>query len=137
MVRRRTQAVRAPLVTVLVVLAAAGGSLLYTETAAVKLSVARQSIEVYVTLSGGPTGGPLKTRRFNASVTDSPRGAASTVPLSPAYASGLSVFRCPPAGPRAPVLTPAGPLPTAPPAPPSPTPVPPPLPPTPPLAPPA
>ncbi len=104
MVRRRTQAVRATLVTVLVVLAAAGGSLLYTETAAVKLSVARQSIEVYVTLSGGPTGGPLKTRRFNASVTDSQRGAASTVQLSPTYASGLVVFRCSPACQRAPVV---------------------------------
>src|SRR5260370_9114960 len=116
MVRRRTQAVRAPLVTVRVVLAAAGGSLLYTETAAVKLSVARQSIEVYVTLSGGPTGGPLKTRRFNASVTDSQRGAASTVQLGPTYASGLVVFRCSPPCHRAPVvmapghlLTPAGP----------------------------
>src|SRR5258708_16122899 len=96
MVRRRTQAVRATLVTVLVVLAAAGGSLLYTETAAVKLSVARQSIEVYVTLSGGPTGGPLKTRRFNASGTDSHRGAASTVHLRPTHSSGPRPVRCSP-----------------------------------------
>src|SRR5258708_24110581 len=106
MVRRRTEAVGATLVTVLVVLAAAGGSLLYTETAAVKLSVARQSIEVYVTLSGGPTGGPLKTRRFNASVTDSQRGAASPVQLSPTYASGPVVFPCSPACHPRPVLLP-------------------------------
>src|SRR5260370_18460477 len=108
MVRRRTQAVRATLVTVLVVLAAAGGSLLYTETAAVKLSVARQSIEVYVTLSGGPTGGPLKTRRFNASVTDSHRGPASTVQLTPTDAPALAVFPCPPPSRPAPLPTPPG-----------------------------
>jgi hypothetical protein len=96
--------VRATLVTVIVVLAAAGGSLLYAETASVKLSVARQSIEAYVTLSGGPTGGALQTRRFYASVTDSQQGTASTVQLSPTYASGMVVFRCSPACQRAPVI---------------------------------
>jgi hypothetical protein len=95
--------VRATVVTVLVVLAAAGGSLLYAETASVKLSVARQSIEAYVTLSGGPTGGALRTRRFNASVSDSQLGTASTVQLSPTYASGLVVFRCSPACQQVPI----------------------------------
>jgi hypothetical protein len=80
------------LATVIVVLAAAGGSLLYTETASVKLSVQRQGIEAYVTLFGGPTGGALQTHRFKASTTESQQGSASTVQVGATYASGYAQF---------------------------------------------
>jgi len=103
MVPGRTQIVRAYLLSAVVVLAAAGGSLLYTETASVKLSVPRQSIEAYVTLSGGSTGGPLTTQRMQVNITESQQGTASTVQISPTYASGQVVFRCSPACQRAPV----------------------------------
>jgi hypothetical protein len=96
--------VRAYLLSAMVVLAAAGGSLLYMETASVKVSVSRQSIEAYVSLSGGPTGGPLPTQRMQASITESLQGTASTVQISPTYASGQVVFRCSPACQRAPVI---------------------------------
>ena len=86
------QLVRATLVSVLVVLAAAAGSLLYIETASVKLSVPRPGIEAYVTLSGGPTGGALPTQRFQASATESQQGSASTVQFSATYASGYVRF---------------------------------------------
>ena len=99
---------RAYLLSAVVVLAAAGGSLLFTETASVNLSVPRQSIEAYVTLSSGPTGGPLSTQRIQVSATESLQGNASTVQISPAYASGKVVFSCSPVCQRAPVTIPQG-----------------------------
>jgi hypothetical protein len=80
------------LASVVVVLVAAGSSLLYIETATVKLSVQKQGIEAYVTLSGGPTGGPLTTRRFWAGATESLQGSASTVRVGATYASGYARF---------------------------------------------
>ena len=53
----RAQVVRVTLVSAIVVLAAAGGSLLFTETASVTISVPRQNLEALVTLAGGPGGG--------------------------------------------------------------------------------
>lgn len=83
---------RAALVTAVVVLAAAGSGLLYTETASVKLTVKPQGIEVWVALAGGPGGGALPTQRFQASVTESQQGSASTVQVGAAYASGFVRF---------------------------------------------
>jgi hypothetical protein len=82
----------AALVTAVVLLAAAGGSLLYMETASVKLTVKPQGIEAFVTLAGGPSGGALPTQRFEASVTESQQGSASTVQVGAAYASGFVRF---------------------------------------------
>ncbi len=95
--------VPAYLLSAVVVLAAAGGSLLFIETASVKVSVQPQSIEAYVTLSGGPTRGPLSTQRMQVNITESQQGKASTVQVSPTYSSGQVVFRCSPACQRAPV----------------------------------
>jgi hypothetical protein len=83
---------RAALVTAVVLLAAAGSSLLYTETASVKLTVKPQGIEVFVALAGGPGGGALPTQRFQASATESQQGSASTVQVGAAYASGFVRF---------------------------------------------
>lgn len=76
----------------MVVLAAAAGSLLYLETASVKVTVKPRSIEVVVPLAGGPSGGPLTTRRFQASATETQQGFASTVQVGAAYASGFVRF---------------------------------------------
>ena len=71
--------VRVTLVSAIVLLAGAGGSLLYTETASVTISVPRQNLEALVTLAGGPGGGTLATERFQASATESQKGSASTI----------------------------------------------------------
>lgn len=100
--------VRAYLLSAMVVLVAAGGSLLYMESASVKLSVPPQHVELLVTLSSGPTGGPLPTQRIQANITESQQATASTVQISPTYASGQVVFRCSPACARAPFIIPQG-----------------------------
>ncbi len=92
MAPRRTQVLRAALVTAMVLLAAAGGGLLYTETASVTLSVKPQSIEAIVALAGGQSGGSLPTQRFQAGVTERQRGTASTVQVGAAHASGFVRF---------------------------------------------
>jgi hypothetical protein len=90
--------VRAYLLSALVVLVAAGGSFLYMETASVKLSVPEQSIGTQVTLTS------LPTQRIQAKITESQQGSASTVQISPTYASGQVVLSCSPACQRAPVI---------------------------------
>jgi hypothetical protein len=104
MVPDRRQLLRAYLLSATVVLVAAGGSLLFMETASVKLSVPRHSIEAYVPLAGGPTGGPLQTQRIAASITESQQGTASTVEIGATYAAGQVVFRCSPSCSKAPVI---------------------------------
>src|SRR4029077_11130759 len=79
-------------VTAVVLLAAAVGSLLYSETASVTLSVKPHSIEALVTLAGGPSGGALPTERYQVNVTESQQGSASTVQVGAAYASGYVRF---------------------------------------------
>lgn len=86
---------------VAVVLAAAG-SILYIETATVKLSVPPQRLVALVTLS------TLQTQHIHADVTDSQEGTASTVLISPTYASGQVVFTCSPACQQAPLKIPLG-----------------------------
>jgi hypothetical protein len=98
MVPDRTQMVRAYLLSALVVLVAAGGSLLYMETASIKLWVPEQSLGVQVTLTS------LPTQHIQANITESQQGSASTVQISPTYASGQVVFSCSPACQRAPVI---------------------------------
>lgn len=90
--------VRAYLLSAAVVLVAAGGSLLFTESASVKISVPPQSVGVLVTLSN------LPTQRISASMTESQQGTASTVQISPTYATGLVVVRCSPGCQKAPVI---------------------------------
>ena len=80
------------LVSAMALLATAAGSVLYVETASVKVTVKPKSFEVIMTLAGGPSGGPLSTQRFQASVTESQQGVASTVQVAAAYASGFVQF---------------------------------------------
>ncbi len=94
----RRQLVRAYLLSAAVVLVAAGGSLLFTESASVKISVPPQSVGAFVTLSN------LPTQRIAAQITESQQGSASTVPISPTYATGQVVFTCSPGCQKAPVI---------------------------------
>ena len=95
--------VRAYLLSIVVVLVAAGGSLLFLETASVKLSVPPQSVGALVSLSG-PQSGALPTQHIQANITESQQGTASTVQISATYAAGQVVFSCSPACQRAPVV---------------------------------
>ena len=99
----RTQLFVAYILSALAVLFAALGSLLYTETATVKISVPPQRVVALVTLAAG-----LQTQRIKADVTDSQQGTASTVLTNPTYAVGQVVFTCAPACKQAPFTIPQG-----------------------------
>ena len=99
----RRQLFVAYILSALAVLFAAIGSLLFTETAAVKLSVPPQRVVALVTLAAG-----LQTQRIHADVTDSQQGTASTVVTNPIYAAGQVVFSCSPACKVAPLTIPQG-----------------------------
>lgn len=89
--------VRAYLLSATVVLVAAGGSLIVTESASVKVSVPAQSVGAFATLSN------LATQRIAANITESQQGTASTVQINPTYAAGQVVFSCSPGCQNAPV----------------------------------
>jgi hypothetical protein len=91
---QRTQLVRAYILSVLVVLVAVLGSLLYMETASVKLSVPPQKLVANVTLSGGQAGADLNTQHLEAKVTRTQIGTASAVQVGPTFATGRVVFSC-------------------------------------------
>jgi hypothetical protein len=91
--------VPALVLSAVVALAAALGSLLYVETANVKLSVPPQRLQADTTINAGPNGPDLKTHHVDASVTESQSGSASAVPVPPATASGSVLFYCSPACP--------------------------------------
>jgi hypothetical protein len=76
------------------VLVAALGSLLYTETAAVQLSIPPHRLQADATINGGPNGPDLKTQHVDASLSESQQGTASTNTIAPTYASGQVTFRC-------------------------------------------
>lgn len=99
----RRQLFVAYVLSALAVIVAAVGSLLYTETAAVKLSVPPQRVVALVTLAAG-----LQTQRIHADVTDSQQGTASTVLTNPTYATGQVVFSCSTACKQAPLTIPQG-----------------------------
>jgi hypothetical protein len=102
MVLGRGQLIAAYFMSAVAVVLAAAGSLLYTETASVKLSVPPQRVVAAVTISG------VQTERIHAGVTDSQQGTASTVITNPTYASGQVVFNCSPACKQAPLTIPQG-----------------------------
>ncbi len=94
MTQNRTQLIRAYILSVVVVLVAVLGSLLYMETASVKLSVPPQKLVANVTLSGGQTGADLKTQHIEATVKATQGGTASVVQVGPTFATGRVVFSC-------------------------------------------
>lgn len=93
MVQNQTQLIRGIILSAVVVLVAALGSLVYAETATVKLSVPPQKLGATATLSGSQTGGDLKTQHIDATATKSLDGTAMTVFIEPKYASGQVVFK--------------------------------------------
>jgi len=76
------------------VLVAALGSLLYTESAAVQVSVPPHRIQADATINGGPNGPDLKTQHVEASLTESQQGTASLNTIAPTFATGQVTFRC-------------------------------------------
>jgi hypothetical protein len=70
------------------------GSLLYMETASVKLSIPPQKLVATATLSGGPASGDLKTQRIDATVTQAQGGTAGMVQVGPTFATGKVTFSC-------------------------------------------
>jgi hypothetical protein len=86
--------IRAYILSVVVVLVAALGSLLYMETAAVTLSVPPQKLVANVTLSGGQAGADLKTQHIEVTVTRAQSGTASVVQVGPTFATGRVMFSC-------------------------------------------
>jgi hypothetical protein len=108
MVLSQRQLFAAIVLSAVAVVLAAVGSVLYTETATVKLSVPPQRIGVSVTLSGGQAGANLQTQPIHAAVTDSQQGSASSVQIAPTYASGRVVFHCSPACKSSPLNIPQG-----------------------------
>jgi hypothetical protein len=94
MVQNQTQLIRAFILSAVVVLVAALGSLLYAETATVKLTIPPQKLGATATLTGSQTGGDLKTQHIDAVSTQSLDGTAMTVFVEPTYATGQVVFTC-------------------------------------------
>jgi hypothetical protein len=86
----RDQLVRAYVLSAIVVLVAALGSLLYAETASVKLALLPHKLTVNTTL----TNLDLHTQPIDATVKMAQRGTASTVQTQPTYATGKVVFSC-------------------------------------------
>ena len=91
MAQNRTQLVRGIILSAVVVLVAALGSLLYAETASVKVVLVPHKLTVNKTL----TESDLKTQPIEATVTMSQRGTASTILIDPTFAGGKVVFSCP------------------------------------------
>jgi baseplate J-like protein len=94
MTQNRAQLVRAYILSAIVVLVAALGSFMNVETASVMLSVPPQKLVATATLTGGTTGGDLKTQRIQATVTEAQGGTASTILVGPTFATGRVVFSC-------------------------------------------
>jgi hypothetical protein len=93
MAQNQTQLIRGIILSAIVVLVAALGSLVYAETATVKLSVPPQKLGATATLSGSQTGGDLKTQHIDATATKSLDGTAMTVFIEPKFATGQVVFK--------------------------------------------
>jgi hypothetical protein len=94
MVQNQTQLVRGFILSAAVVLVAALGSLLYAESATVRLTVLPQKVGATATLTGSQTGGDLKTQHIDAVATQSLNGTPMTVFVEPTFATGLVVFTC-------------------------------------------
>jgi hypothetical protein len=90
----RSQIFRAYIFSGVAVLVAALGSLMWAETASVKVSVVPQKLVATATLSASQTGGDLKTQHIDATVTQAQEGPASIVLVAPRYAVGEVVFSC-------------------------------------------
>ena len=108
MIQDRTQLIRAYILSVVVVLVAVLGSLLYMETASVKMSVPPQRLQANVTLSGGPAGADLNTQHLEATATESQVGNASVIQVGPTFATGRVTFSCTRCGRTVTVQVPEG-----------------------------
>jgi hypothetical protein len=81
---------------VLVAAAGAGGAfgfLMFSETAAIRITTPESYVETKASVHGGLTGGQFKTDRLQVALTDSAQGAATGVARTAAsYATGYVVF---------------------------------------------
>ena len=93
MAQNQTQLIRGIILSAVVVLVAVLGSLLYAETATVKLTVPPQKLGATATLSGSQTGGDLKTQHIDATASKSLGGTAMTVFIEPKFATGKVAFK--------------------------------------------
>lgn len=75
------------------------GSLVFMETASVKLTLPTSRLTAATTISGGQSGHDLTTTRIQADVTDSEQGTVSPTDVSATQASGNVEFWCSPACP--------------------------------------
>jgi len=91
MAQNQTQLIRGIILSAIVVLVAALGSLLYAETASVKVVLVPHKLTLNKTL----TESDLKTQPIEATVTMTQRGTASTILIDPTFAGGKVVFSCP------------------------------------------
>src|SRR5260370_24997293 len=78
------------------VVVAALGSLVFMETATVKLVVPASKLVANVTMKGGPHGQDLVTTTIVADISDSQQGTSSPMTVPPTLATGQVVFTCSP-----------------------------------------
>jgi hypothetical protein len=95
------QLVPALVLSAVVALTAALGSLLYTETATVNLSVPPHRLQADLTINASPSGPDLSTTHIEAELTETQQGTASTTQVGGSNATGRVVFRCSPQCPTA------------------------------------
>ena len=88
-----------------VALVAALGSLLYMETASVKLSIPPHRLQADLTINAGPTGPDLTTQHLAVNVKESQRGTATVVQIPAVNASGSVTFICNPCPQSTPIAT--------------------------------
>src|ERR1700738_2470245 len=79
-----------------VVVTAALGSLVFMETATVKLSVPTSKLTANLVIKGGTQGHDLVTTSIQADVTDSQQGTTTVGTVPPVFATGQVVFTCSP-----------------------------------------
>jgi hypothetical protein len=79
-----------------VVVTAALGSLVFMETATVKLSVPTSKLTANLVIKGGTQGHDLVTTSIQADVTDSQQGTTTVGTVPPTFATGQAVFTCSP-----------------------------------------
>jgi hypothetical protein len=93
----------------LTVLVAAYASLLFTETAAIKVAIPPQRLEANVAFNTAAAGG-IAIQHLAVDVTDTAQGTASAVTIAPAFATGqvTFVYACPAIQPCPTYTLPAG-----------------------------
>jgi hypothetical protein len=93
----RNPLLSAYLLSAVALAAAALGSLVFMETATIKVSIPASKVAANRTITGGPTSGELATTRIQADVTDTLQGTVSVPAAGGTAAQGTVEFYCSPA----------------------------------------